>query len=254
MGLRIFSLPRENRHGESREQLTPHAFRPPICTRPLLEMCTIFFTSGATILGIAELEASDAADRAHSIQDQAANEAAQVARERADQLWKLYGARQEKQDLEEQLQGASDALGAWIRLAAASPSDVDLPLSLAAAQARVDKLSEKILWLDRCLFEVRDVEDRMVEIARTEYWDGRHRARLAHKRAEERARDARYRLADLRLNCPVCRLAGRWRLSGEDERKEWTEAECSVCLEQADGGVLYPCFHSLCQVCCELVA
>ena len=59
--------------------------------------------------GIAELEASDADDRARSLQDQAANEAAQVARERADQLWKLYGARQEKQDLEEQLQGASDA-------------------------------------------------------------------------------------------------------------------------------------------------
>ena len=165
------------------------------------------------------LEAGDADDRARSLQDQAANEAAQVARERADQLGKLYDARDKKQDLEEQLQGASDALGAWIRLAATSPSDVDLPLSLAAAQARVDTLSEEILRLDSCLFEVRDVEDRIVEIARTEDWDGRHRARLAHKRAEERARDARYRLADLRLYCPVCRLAGRWRLSGEDEQK-----------------------------------
>ena len=57
--------------------------------------------------------------------------------------------------------------------------------------------------------------------------------------------------APRRLCCPVCRQQGCWRWSGEGEQREWTATECSVCQEHAEGGVIDPCLHTLCQGCCE---
>ena len=50
-----------------------------------------------------------------------------------------------------------------------------------------------------------------------------------------------------RVHCPVCRQAGRWRRT--EESKQWTDMECSVCMQPAEHGVLDPCFHTLCREC-----
>ena len=62
-----------------------------------------------------------------------------------------------------------------------------------------------------------------------------------------------YELAGRRVedprSCPMCRQSGEWRLCPEGESREWTSLECPVCHEVAGGGIVYPCFHSLCRKC-----
>ena len=53
-----------------------------------------------------------------------------------------------------------------------------------------------------------------------------------------------------RRSCPMCRQTGKWRISTEGEPREWTSLECPVCHEHAEGGIIDPCFHSLCRKCC----